>query len=101
MHRNLFFAIAIWLGPSFPFAQDMSVTGVLVPSEGWKLVAEGYQFTEGPAVDPQGQVFFTDIPASRIYKISLDDKVSLFADATANTNGLMFGPDGRLYGCRN
>lgn len=101
MLRKLLFSAAWLAGPSFAIAQDMSVSGVLIDGEGWKLVAEGYTFTEGPAADSEGQVYFTDIPASRIYKIGLDDKVSLFADGTANTNGLMFGPDGLLYGCRN
>jgi len=86
-------------GPAF--AQDMSLRDVLIDGEGWRQVAEGYKFTEGPAVDARGQVFFTDVPNSRIYKVDLDDKVSLFAENTANTNGLMFGPDGLLYGCQN
>src|SRR5204862_313083 len=49
----------------------------------------------------EGNVFFSDIPASRIHKIDASGKVTLFAENTAQTNGLMFGPDGRLYGCRN
>jgi gluconolactonase len=79
----------------------MSVAGVLIEGQGWQLIADGYKFTEGPAVDAAGQVYFTDIPSNRIHKIALDDKVSLFAENTAGTNGLMFGPDGLLYGCRN
>lgn len=87
--------------PAAATAQDMALSGVLIDGEPWKLVSEGYKFTEGPAADAEGRVYFTDIPNSRIHKIDLDGSVSLFADATANTNGLMFGPDGLLYGCRN
>lgn len=101
MSRNLLFAAALVCTPSFTIAQDMSVLGVLIDGQGWQLVAEGFKFTEGPAVDAEGQVYFTDIPNNRIHKIGLDDKVSVFAENTANTNGLMFGPDGLLYGCRN
>jgi sugar lactone lactonase YvrE len=101
MHRQLLFALMCLLFPSLVLGQDMSVSGVLIDGEGWQLISEGYKFTEGPAVDAQGQVYFTDIPNSRIHKIGLDDKVTLFAENTANTNGLMFGPDGLLYGCRN
>ena len=82
-------------------AQDMPLTQVLIEGEGWELLSKGHTFTEGPAVDAHGNVFFTDTRASRIYKIDTQGKVSLFAQNTARTNGLMFGPDGRLYGCRN
>jgi len=101
MLRKLPLALVLALLPSLALAQDMSVSGVLIDGEGWKLVSEGYKFTEGPAADAEGEVYFTDIPNNRIHKIGLDDKVSIFAENTANTNGLMFGPDGLLYGCRN
>jgi len=81
-------------------AQDMPLTQVLIPGENWELIAEGYKFTEGPAVDRQGNVFFVDVPASRIYRIDLSGKVTLFAENTARTAGLMFGPDDRLYAGR-
>jgi len=77
------------------------MTDILVPGEGWKLIGEGYKFTEGPAVNLRGEVFFSDIPNSRIHKVSLDGKVSVFAENTGEANGLMFGPDGRLYACAN
>lgn len=80
---------------------DMALNGVLIKGEEWELVGEGYKFTEGPAVDAEGQVYFTDIPNSKIYKIGLDGKVTQFAENTYETNGLMFGGDGKLYGCQN
>jgi sugar lactone lactonase YvrE len=79
----------------------MPLGQVLIEREGWQLVAQGYQFTEGPAVDRQGNVFFSDIPANRIHKIDTAGKVTVFAENTAGTNGLMFGPDGGLYACRS
>lgn len=82
-------------------AQDMPLTQVLLPGEGWALLGEGYGFTEGPAVDRDGNVYFSDIPNHRIHRIDLDGKITVFAEQTASTNGLMFGPDGRLYGCRD
>ncbi len=79
-------------------APVMEVLGV---GSEWQLVSEGHGFTEGPAVNSKGEVFFTDIPNSRIHKIGLDGKVTLFAEDTGKANGLMFGPDGRLYACAN
>ena len=71
------------------------------PEKDWELVSQGHKFTEGPAVDKDGNVFFTDIPNNRIHKIGLDGQVSVFKEDTGGANGLMFGPDGRLYACQN
>lgn len=77
------------------------VMEVLGAGSEWKLVSDGHGFTEGPAVNARGEVFFTDIPNSRIHKVGLDGRVSVFAEDTGKANGLMFGPDGRLYACAN
>ena len=77
----------------------MPITQVLIDGEDWELVGEGYGFTEGPAVDAEGNVFFSDPKNHRIYRAGLDGKVTLFAENTEKTSGLMFGLDGRLYGC--
>jgi len=74
---------------------------LLIPGENWQLVSEGHQFTEGPAVNDKGEVFFTDLRASKIFRIGLDGKVTLFASDTGGANGLTFGADGRLYACAN
>ena len=71
---------------------------VLKPGEGWTLVGEGYKFTEGPIANDKGEVFFTDIPTSKTYKIGSDGKpVEVNAD-NRKASGFAFGPDGGLYG---
>ncbi len=77
------------------------VTTILDPDSEWEVVSQGYKFTEGPAVDRNGNVFFTDIPNNRIHKIDSSGKVTVFKEDSGGTNGLMFGPDGRLYACQN
>lgn len=99
--RRFLLLILFVLSADLTLAQDMPLTQVLLPGEGWELVADGFEFTEGPVADADGRVFFTDIPNSRIHRIDLDGKLTVFAENTARTNGLAFGPDGRLYGCRN
>jgi len=74
---------------------------MLVPGKGWELVSEGHGFTEGPVPGPEGAVFFTDIPKNQILRVAADGKVAVFLENTQGTNGLAFGPDGRLYGCRS
>jgi sugar lactone lactonase YvrE len=70
---------------------------ILIPGEDWKLVAQGYGFTEGPAVNSKGEVFFNDVPASKTFKIDLEGKVSEFLSDTKKGDGQAFGPDERLY----
>lgn len=71
--------------------------GILLQGEGWQLVGEGYQFTEGPAVNTKGEVLFNDIPANKTYAIGADGKPSLLSDDSKRANGMKFGPDGRRY----
>ena len=82
-------------------AQDTPLTMVLTEESRWELVSQGHGFTEGPAVDREGNLFFSDLNESKIYRVDHEGKVTLFASNTAKTNGLMFGSDGKLYGCRN
>lgn len=79
-----------------PFVND-----ILADGEDWQLVGQGYRYTEGPAVNVRGEVFFSDIPNNRIHKIGLDGAITVFAENTGGANGLMFGPDGRLFACAN
>jgi len=96
----------LWRGYPAPVAKPAKVNPRGVAdfvdlSTDWELVSDGFGFTEGPAVDKHGNVFFTDLGRSKIFKIGLDGKVTLFKEDTGGVNGLMFGPDGRLYGCQN
>lgn len=97
----------LWRGYPHPIIKSTGggkerqfVTDILDPESEWEMVGQGYEFTEGPAVDRNGNVFFVDARASKIFKIA-DGKVSLFKDDTGRVSGLMFGPDGRLYACQN
>ncbi|MCO6456115.1 MAG: SMP-30/gluconolactonase/LRE family protein [Pirellulaceae bacterium] len=74
-------------------------TEIMIPGEDWQLVSEGHKFTEGPAVNARGELFFTDIPNSRIHKVALDGQVSVFAQDTGKANGLAFDHRGRLLAC--
>jgi sugar lactone lactonase YvrE len=82
-------------------ARAQGLAGLLIDGEDWQLVAEGFAFTEGPAVDPEGRLYFTDVFRGKIYRLDDDGKAEVFVDGSGGANGLMFGPDGRLYACQN
>jgi len=86
-----------WPAPVKAGAGSPQLQEILVPGEDWRPVAEGYKFTEGPAVNAKGEVFFNDVPASKTYKIDLDGKLSVFIADSKLGDGQAFGPDGRLY----
>lgn len=63
------------------------------------LVSNQFSFTEGPATDKKGDVYFTDQPNNKIWKYSTDDKLSLFMDSAGRSNGLYFDKKGNLISC--
>ena len=72
-----------------------------VVADGAKVekLAGDFQFTEGPAADAKGNIFFTDIPNNRIHKWSLDGKLSTFRENSGGANGLYFDKKGNLLTC--
>ncbi len=86
-----------WPGPVKAGAGSPQLQELLIPGEGWELVADGYGFTEGTTANARGELFFNDIPAGKTYKVGLDGKVDLFAGDSKKANGQAYGPDGRLY----
>jgi len=51
-------------------------------------VSKQFVFTEGPAVDKQGNIFFTDQPNNKIWKYDINGKLTVFMDKTGRSNGL-------------
>lgn len=83
---------AVKAGQGSPQLQE-----IVKPGEDWELVGEGYRFTEGPAANAKGEVFFNDIPNNKTYKVGLDGKVEVVIEDSQRANGEAFGPDGRRY----
>src|SRR5512145_2027991 len=72
---------------------------VQLVQEGAKLekIVEGLKFGEGPAVDLNGNIYFTDQPNDRIMVWSTEGKVSTFMQPSGRANGLTFDKKGNLY----
>lgn len=62
-------------------------------------VATTVAFTEGPTVDADGRVYFTDLANNRIMTLSPDGVLSTFRDESYGANGLIFDSEWRLLAC--
>lgn len=80
-------------------AQAAEPSPVAAPGAKLVEVAKEYEFTEGPAVDAEGNVYFTDQPNDRILKWSTDGKLTTFLQPCGRSNGLYFDQDGTLLAC--
>jgi gluconolactonase len=63
------------------------------------LISKQFSFTEGPAVDKKGNVYFTDQPNDKIWKYSEDGKLTVFMEKTGRSNGMYFDSKGNLIAC--
>lgn len=65
-----------------------------------RKLAEGFKFTEGPALGPEGKIYFNDIPNERTHVYHPDTgKTRVFRAATGRANGLWWTPAGALLAC--
>jgi len=79
--------------------QEQSDNKTVVFESDMQKLASGFAFTEGPAADKEGNIYFTDLRNSRIHKWSVDGKLSTFLENTGRANGLFFDKDGNLIAC--
>lgn len=63
------------------------------------LISRQFKFTEGPAVDKDGNVFFTDQPNDKIWKYDTAGKLTVFLGKSGRANGLYFDQAGNLIAC--
>src|SRR5687767_7163720 len=71
--------------------------GLAVKCAQLQLIGTGYQFTEGPAVDDSGNVFFTDQPNNKIHHWDWKTgQITTFLDNSGRANGMTFDADGFL-----
>jgi gluconolactonase len=82
--RSLLVALGIVLGASLA-AQEPQVE-----------IATALAFTEGPTVDRDGTVYFTDLVTQRIMKLSPEGVLSTYREQSNGANGLVIDPQRRL-----
>lgn len=64
-------------------------------------LADGFVFTEGPAVDADGNVYFSDVRTSKTYKWSVDGELTTFREPSGAGNGMFFDRAGNLLVCES
>jgi gluconolactonase len=73
--------------------------GIIAPGARLEKLSSDFKFTEGPAADADGNVYFTDQPNDRIMKWSTDGKLTTFLQPSGRSNGLCFDAKGNLWAC--
>ena len=73
---------------------------VIAPGAEIKQLVTGLTHLEGPAVDPDGNIYFTQQFAFKIFKWwDAEQNVTLFHDDSGGTNGLFVEANGDIVGC--
>lgn len=78
---------------------NLHAEDLIAPGAKLEKPASGFEFTEGPAANAAGDVFFTDQPNDRILKWSVEGKLSTFLKPCGRSNGLCFDREGNLWAC--
>lgn len=81
-------------------AQIEDKKGIIAKDAELVKVQDGFSFTEGPAVNRFGDVYFTDQPNNRIHVWNaISNQVSVFKEDAGRSNGMYFMLDGTLITC--
>ncbi len=90
----------ILVGLLFSLSIQVKAQDIVAKDADLKLISDAFKFTEGPAVDKQGNVFFTDQPNNQILKWSVDtDSITTYLKPSGRANGLYFDHNGNLLAC--
>jgi gluconolactonase len=87
-------------GGGFAYCQnDLPGIKVIKPGADLHKISDQFTFTEGPAVDKAGNIYFTDQPNNKIWKYDTAGKLSVFMDPAGRANGMYFDQQGNLIAC--
>ncbi|HEU5052051.1 MAG TPA: SMP-30/gluconolactonase/LRE family protein [Hanamia sp.] len=79
--------------------QQQKTSPVIADGAKLQLVSDQFKFTEGPATDKHGNVFFTDQPNNTIWKYDTQGNLSVFMKPSGRSNGMCFDNQGNLISC--
>lgn len=77
----------------------MKLQQIIAPGAEPEVLGTGYGFSEGPAADGRGNVYFSDGKNDSIHFYEVGKAVALFVDDSTDANGMMFNGKGELCVC--
>ena len=89
--------VALLLAAATAAAQDVPLSQILPPGEGWQIALKDCNSAAGLAGDGRGNVYVADPDGRQIWRIDPEGKAAVFAKTDAAVHGLAVAPDGRLF----
>jgi gluconolactonase len=98
-HRFAFVPVSLLL--LFSLTTSLHSQDILAPGAKIEKIFSDGKFTEGPAVDKEGNVFFSDGPNDRIIRLDRQGNATVFRHPCGRVNGMTFDHQGRLTMCQS
>lgn len=99
MKRTIFNLALFFFVPFAVLATNPKKSKLIAKGASVVKLADGFAFTEGPAADKNGNVYFTDQPFNKIYVWTTEGKLETFHENPGRANGLYFDHNGNLLSC--
>ena len=92
--------VALFFAPANLSSSSEKAAGLVAPGAAPRAVKTGYNGTEGPAADADGNIYFTERSGSTIQKWTWSDgKVSVYREVKGGAIGQAFDAEGNLLTC--
>lgn len=99
MRKLSLFLFVVFISITSSYAVQKKNKGIISKNAKIEKAGDGFIFTEGPAVAPDGRVYFTDQPNDRIHIWDEKKGISLYLEGTGRSNGLYFNKNKQLVSC--
>src|SRR5659263_278162 len=101
MNRKIraFVYMILFILPGLSFSPENDQDYPVSPGAKLEKLAGGFLFTEGPASDAKGNVYFTDQPNNRIMVWTTEGKLRTFMEPCGRSNGLYIDRKGYIWAC--
>jgi len=92
-------AFGLAFAPAFSAEPTMTISDIVASGTQPQILVSGFGFTEGPAADSNGNVYFSDGRNDSIHFYEVGKTVAPFVTDSTDANGMMMNSKGELYVC--